>query len=372
MNAPAQSQTRRPSSQRQPATAASGRVNWADCAKGLSIIGVCLMHVVTGAPGGTDTAWGPISSFLDPVRMPLFFLVSGLFAHRVITRNLEDLWYRRLWFLLVPYLIFTPFQAASRFYIYDELTWQNVVRAVIVGDPGLWFLYTLMVYNIAAVVLRRQPPWLAVTLSFVPALVAAMSGLMVHQSVHQAFMYGPIFFIGLHYRWVFFQLARRAFHLPTIAWALLLFAGWEAVYRGMQAFYFDGWDEAVAGQQAVLALVRTVTAAPMGVIIAVWLSRIPVVEKMIGFVGRHTLPVYVSHHATLTFFDFYVYPRLWESHPAWRHLIDDPNTRIIWGLLICIAVGGLFYGISKIPVLKWCLYPPPLRRRTATPATATV
>src|SRR5699024_7156213 len=92
----------------------ANRVEWADTAKGLSIIGVCLMHIVTAVPDGTSTPLGLLSSFLDPLRMPLFFLVSGLFAHRVLERTLGDLWYRRLWFLLVPYLVFTPFQALIR------------------------------------------------------------------------------------------------------------------------------------------------------------------------------------------------------------------------------------------------------------------
>src|SRR5699024_708546 len=64
----------------------ANRVEWADTAKGLSIIGVCLMHIVTAVPDGTSTPLGLLSSFLDPLRMPLFFLVSGLFAHRGLER----------------------------------------------------------------------------------------------------------------------------------------------------------------------------------------------------------------------------------------------------------------------------------------------
>ena len=33
-------------------TRTTNRLLWADCAKGLSIIAVCYMHVVTGVPGG--------------------------------------------------------------------------------------------------------------------------------------------------------------------------------------------------------------------------------------------------------------------------------------------------------------------------------
>lgn len=344
------------------------RVGWADCAKGLSIIGVCLMHVVTGVPGAVETRWGDVSSVLDPLRMPLFFLVSGLFAHRIITRNLEDLWYRRLWFLLVPYLVFTPVQAAARLYIMETLTWQNVIKAIVLGDPGLWFLYTLMLYNVAAVLLRRQPPWLAVALSFVPVLVASMGGLMQFQSVHQALMYAPAFFIGLHYRTVLFALSKRAFHIPTVLLALGAFMAWEFVYRWTEKFYFEGWNEVVAGQQSLLSLVRTLTAIPLGVILAVWISKTPIIEKIFGFVGRHTLPIYVSHHAALMLFDLRIYPYLWEEQPQLRPMIEDPNTRVLWGIAICVVAGALFYGISKVPVLKWTMYPPPLKKLIRRPA----
>ena len=139
--------TRDPVSPRDAGTSASSATNrllWADCAKGLSIIGVCYMHVVTGVPGGTSTAWNWFNEFMDPIRMPLFFVISGLFAHRVIERTLGDLWYRRLWFLLVPYLVFTPVQAGIRLNMADDLSWASLARAILLGDPGIWFLLSLI------------------------------------------------------------------------------------------------------------------------------------------------------------------------------------------------------------------------------------
>lgn len=365
--------TQPPAGRSNPLQAVSRRrVAWADSAKGLSILGVGFMHIVTGAPHGEQTTWATVSSILDPLRMPLFFLVSGLFAHRVITRNLEDLWFRRLWFLLIPYLIYTPIQAGMRLYIMDALNITNLIQAIFLGDPGLWFLYTLMVYNIAAVLLRRQPPYLAFLMSLLPALVASMSGMMMYQSVYQALLYAPVFFLGLHYREFFFGLSRRAFHLPTVAGVLALFVVWELVYRGAETYYFEGWDETVSGQQSVLGLVRTMTAVPMGVILAVWISRTPVISRVFNFVGRNTLPIYVSHHAVLMTFDLFLYPYLWGEYPELRGFIDDANTRILCGIVIFILTSAIFYGVSKTPILKWTLYPPPLTRRRTTPAEAPV
>lgn len=342
--------------------AATRRIEWADCAKGLSIIGVCLMHVVTGVPGGMETPWFWVSTVLDPLRMPLFFLISGMFAHRIISWNVETLWFRRLWFLLIPYLVYSPVQAVTRLYIEDSLSLTHVVKAVIVGDPGLWFLYTLMAYNLAAVLLRRQPPWLAVALSFVPAIVAAMAGLMVIQGVYQALTYAPIFFLGLHYRSLFFSISHHAGQLLSVAAAVVLFALGELLYRGMDIYYFEGWSEIIASQQSMLMQVRILAAVPMGIMLAVWISYLPVLKSIFGFVGRNTLPIYVSHHAFLALFDLIIYPHLWETQPQLRPSIENPDLRVLWGILICITAGAVFYGLSKVPVVKWTMYPPPLRK----------
>ncbi|WP_186277142.1 acyltransferase family protein [Corynebacterium anserum] len=339
------------------------RVDWADSAKGLSIIGVCLMHVVTGVDGGTLTAWGHFSTLLDPLRMPLFFLVSGLFSHRVITRDLTDLWYRRLWFLLVPYLIYTPVQAAIRLDFMEELTASNLIKAIIVGDPGLWFLYTLMLYNIAAVLLRHQPPWLALLISTVPLFVGCMSGAVMEQGYRQAMMYAPIFFAGLHYRQVIFTVAAKASHVKVVVSAFVVFALWELIYRGLEFYYFQGWDEKIAGETSILALVRTFTAVPLGIIIAVWISHTPVLSTFVNFVGRNTLPIYVSHHAALTFTNTVIVPWMAEQTPGMAEALASPHVSILLGLATCVVSGAVFYFVGKTPILKWTLFPPALPRR---------
>lgn len=347
---------------------AQQRVNWADSAKGLSIIGVCLMHVVTGVNGGTSTAWGLFSTLLDPLRMPLFFLVSGLFAHRVISRTLGDLWYRRLWFLLIPYLVYTPVQAAIRLDLMGELTLANLIKAILMGDPGLWFLYALMLYNIGAVLLRHQPPWVALLMSTVPLFIGCMTGMVMEQGFRQAMMYAPIFFLGLHYRHLFFALSTKAFKVKVVLIALAVFTAWELVYRGLKMFYFEGWDATIAAESSALSLVRTFTAVPLGIIIAVWISRTPVLSTFVNFVGRNTLPIYVSHHAALALTYTVIVPWLMAQSPEMAQAIDNPHVKILMGLATCVISGAVFYYVGKTPIIKWTLFPPALPRRGSSVA----
>ena len=65
-------------------------MDWADVAKAISIIGVVLLHAILVVPGGEDTYLRAFYLLLDPIRMPLFFMISGLFSHRVVSRNLTE------------------------------------------------------------------------------------------------------------------------------------------------------------------------------------------------------------------------------------------------------------------------------------------
>ena len=342
------------------------RVEWADTAKGLSIIGVCLMHIVTAVPDGTSTPLGLLSSFLDPLRMPLFFLVSGLFAHRVLERTLGDLWYRRLWFLLVPYLVFTPFQALIRLHMAGNADLSHLIQAILFGDPGLWFLYTLMVYNIVAWLLRRQPAVVALALSFVPICAGMMTGWVQTHSFRQAFIYMPIFFAGLHFRTWFFALANKAGNAAVIVGTFGIFVAWEFVYRYMEAVVFQDWDIVIFSQNAFLALIRTFTAVPFGVVLAVWLSNTPLVSRFLTFVGANTLPIYVSHHAMMWLFMDVIARGLADGDPDRYGFLTETYPLMLLGFAACLFAGALFYNVGKVPVLKWILYPPALPRRGAT------
>lgn len=338
----------------------SGRLTWADSAKGLSIIGVCYMHVISGTPGAPDSAWDWFNRFMDPLRMPMFFLISGLFAHRVISRTLGDLWYRRIWFLLVPYLVFTPVQAAIRLDMTGDLSWSSMARAILLGDPGIWFLYALMVFNTAACLLRRVPPLAAVGLSVVPAVCAALFGVTGYPEIVHITAYMPAFFLGLHFRELYFRLAKSATDWRVILGAVASYAGWE--------WFQDTAGDSIhelggAGLDSIVFMGRIVTSVPLGIVLAAWIARIPGLSTVFAGIGRHTLPIYVSHHAALHLVNAIIIPHLMDSDPYRWAFLEGMNTRIIIGFLTCAVSGYLFYLIGRVPVLRWVLYPPALPRR---------
>ena len=64
----------------------TSRVPWVDVAKGTSIVLVVLLHSTNFLLGHNLATgfWDGFNSFLEPIRMPLFFLASGLFAQNIL------------------------------------------------------------------------------------------------------------------------------------------------------------------------------------------------------------------------------------------------------------------------------------------------
>src|SRR5438477_11542509 len=66
-----------------------GRVDWVDYAKGICIVMVVMMHSTLGIElaAGREGFMHAVVDFARTFRMPVFFLISGLFLARVIARD---------------------------------------------------------------------------------------------------------------------------------------------------------------------------------------------------------------------------------------------------------------------------------------------
>ena len=89
------------------------RIDWVDAAKGMSILLVVLHHVVIlSEPHGLVP--GPVSALntaLASLRMPLFFLASGLFAAAPLAASWRTLLHKRVAFFLYLFVLWTLLQS---------------------------------------------------------------------------------------------------------------------------------------------------------------------------------------------------------------------------------------------------------------------
>lgn len=265
---------------------------WVDAAKGLCIVLVVLHHVVMFLePHGLVPA--PLSTLdvaLASLRMPLFFLASGLFLAAVLDRPWRTLLHRRVALFGWLYLLWTAVQWAW-FAVLPTGTAPDLVTqsgtdlllAPLLPAPSMWFLHALAVFSVAAKLLRRVPaPVLLAVTALSSAVVGA--GLVESGAFGWDFMarYAFFFALGWHGRALVERVAAATSPLRVTAAAVLAAAAaGAAVVLGLRE---------VPG----VAFALNVVAVTGGVLVAAQIARTRA-GRVVAALGRRTLPIYLTN-----------------------------------------------------------------------------
>ncbi|WP_244200402.1 acyltransferase family protein [Micromonospora arborensis] len=277
----------------------SARVVWADVAKGGCLILVVLWHVVVkhylridwrvGLP--VPGAWGVLGEQLLPLRMPLFFTISGIFAANAIHRPWRVVRRSRVSRLCYLYatwlLIHTAVLALVPDFPTDRATDVGGLLAQLTVTPSnLWYLYALALYFVLAKVLRRVHPAVLIAAAGVLSAIAAV-GLLDTPGNRAGVYQNLVFFLaGLHLRpyvqrWAATASRRR------LVWTFALYAvALAAVAAG-------------AGRWLGVGLLVSLAAVAFGVTAAAQVADLPRIGGALAGLGRRTLPVYVIHMPVL-------------------------------------------------------------------------
>ncbi|MGZ8738759.1 MAG: acyltransferase family protein, partial [Nocardioides sp.] len=269
------------------------RLDWADVAKGACIVLVVLHHATTKQYDAlvpahltpVADAWTWLTQVLKPVRMPLFFVISGFFAasavHRPwsrVTRRIATSSYLYVvWLLLLA--AFTTWERElpmNRVQNLDELALDLVF-----ASTGLWFLYSLAVYFVLVRLTSRLP---AVAVLAATTVLAAVASLFPIEEANRVsvLMHLAYFVLGARFP----ELVRRAATwsrpgaLPALTVAFVL-ASVLLEHAGLP--------------MSVDVVLLSVVGLPWGVLLAVRATRAPRTTTALSWVGRRTLPVYVLH-----------------------------------------------------------------------------
>ena len=279
------------------ATPDGGRLVWPDLAKGASILLVVLHHVivkdydlfVSGVLTPVADLWHALTYALKPVRMPLFFAVSGFFAAAAVTRSWGSSWRRIVagYYLYVVWLgVYIVLYSLERDIpanrvvsvadFFGELLW---------AASSLWFLYALAVYFVVAKALARLPP--AAVVGAAAALSMSASWFGIEENNRFAVLVHLVYFlVGAYYP----QALRRVADLRLRHAALL---GLALLYVGAAVVVFHSglpWSLTTLGASMV--------GIPLGIVLAVRLVGTRVGSGL-AWVGRRTLQVYVLHLVVL-------------------------------------------------------------------------
>ncbi|MFF0155858.1 acyltransferase family protein [Micromonospora sp. NPDC005203] len=272
------------------------RAQWADAAKGVCIILVVLWHVVVkdylqidwhvGVP--VPGLWGTLGEQFLPLRMPLFFTISGVFAANAAQRPWRVVARSRiggfLYLYVVWLLIHTAVLAAAPQLPTDRATSVlGLLEQLTITPSNLWYLYALALYFALAKATRRVPRALVLVPAAALSAIAA-AGLLDTPGNRAGVYQNLIFFLaGLSLRqqierWADTASGRRLV-LTSGAYALALAAMAAA---GAQQ-WFGVWTAA-----SVLAVIFGITAAAR-------LARWSALSDPLARLGRITLPIYVIH-----------------------------------------------------------------------------
>ncbi|MFC4783219.1 acyltransferase family protein [Nocardioides sp. MAHUQ-72] len=268
------------------------RLLWPDLAKGVCILLVVLHHVITKhyaawVPddlGRLGSAWLGATYALRPVRMPLFFVISGMFAARAVHRPWRQAARRAAgpYYLYVVWLLLlaVAFSVERTLPMNRTQDLGELLADLVLASTGLWFLYALSAYFVLARLLAPVPSrWL------LP--VAAAGSMAAHalplDEVNRVSVLAHFFWFLVGTRCVaalrgLAALEHRAL-LPALVVGYAVVAGVLAALRAPQA------------ADVLLGLLGV----PAAVLAAARIATRPPVAGPLARLGRRTLPVYVLH-----------------------------------------------------------------------------
>src|SRR5438046_666542 len=140
------------------------RVDWVDCAKGICIIMVVMMHSTLGVEDvvGRQGFMHLLVAFARPFRMPDFFLISGLFLARVIDRDWRTYLDRKVVHFAYFYVLWVTIQFGFKAPSFAaETGWTHAgfmyLESFIEPFGTLWFIYLLPVFFVVTKLTRTVP-----------------------------------------------------------------------------------------------------------------------------------------------------------------------------------------------------------------------
>lgn len=274
------------------------RLAWADAAKGLCIILVVLHHVVgkhlaavvPDELAEVEAGWAVVTYGLKPLRMPLFFLVSGLFAAAAIHRPWRDVVPARV---LTPYYLYAVWLCLHTvvFLFARDLAMNRtrdlgeLVADLAYASTGLWYLYALVAYFLLTKAVSGIDPRIVTTVAAAVAVTAPLLPIDAYNrvSVLQHFVY---FAVG-----ALFPAAVRAVADSRQPGAIPVLTVTYVALSWLMLNLDVGRGPRI--------LLLSVLAVPLALRCAVVVSTWRRVGRAATFVGRRTLPVYVLHMPVL-------------------------------------------------------------------------
>lgn len=312
---------------------------WVDVGKAACIVLVVAWHVATKSAsdvGFAGAAWWVMAmNWLAPIRMPLFFFLSGLlFARTVRSPDVLSRTWRRGGALFrvhaVWVIVYMAFFAVVPLSTVHATSLRSLVLYIAWGASSLWYLYALCMYMVLAVIVTRVP-WLGLLL----AGAMTLAGLVWESPIGNSssmLTCAPWFLWG-----VWHALQQGGGRTPPFRSTTFISAG---------VLVAGGWLTNTSGVElSALRLLLGVAGVVVGLALVHWAARSPGVAAAATVVAPRTLTLYVLHLPLLAISHLVI--RACGGVPPW---LGPWYPLIATSLLVAVCVG--LDGLLKRSLLR--------------------
>lgn len=327
------------------------RLAWVDSLRGFLIYLVVLYHVIAATFVGIDLVDSStlevisklITDGLRPVRMPLFFLVSGTLAARAVTRSWGNILHSKVLLFAWVLVLWGPIIGVARYISPDRAgaASTSLLGEVLNGWSGMWFLAALAVYFPLTKLIHsggRAVRWGSVSVVLVAYLMLIDTPLPFHLN---AIVSNFLFFLAgsLVPRYLLHARENKALRISS---GLVLFLGAQIV------------DLLIGTRTSVMLLLASVGATLwIPPLFSIFLNRL----NPVSAAGKKTLEIYATHNLTAPLFSCMAIVPFFPITSTW--------IGVAWIVIMPVLIIAVCMGVRRVtlPIAPW-LYelPKPLVR----------
>lgn len=306
----------------------SRRIEWLDFARGASIFLVVVFHASIACEKYecVHRYYWELNNFLSPIRMPIFFAVSGLLSRKVIDMNWSGVIDKRVLGFIYVFLLWSAISLALRqgFTVGFGQYIIDLTKAVYRPSTVLWFIWALAIYTVVAKIGKITNE----RLLFVAAVIVSITSYakidefddFVHNNLLR---YLPFFLLGVYRAEWLNRLAGLAHSrmLPALCFMFVL---------GFVVLRQQVLPSAV---QNLWIFLQAVLGVAIGAGLSAWACRFKTVKALPSLIGKRTLSIYVAHSLLISLL-------LWITATS---TVSVPGAEL-WAVPV-IAVGAILLSI---------------------------
>lgn len=270
------------------------RLDYLDFAKGISIALVVVFHTTMALDrqNMADAHYWLLNNFMSPIRMPMFFFISGFLINRSAQSASSDAFYRKVAGFIYLFVLWSVI----------HLLWETVSPltlapaasewVVFLYSPSsvLWFIWALAIYFCIA----RAGKTVRRGTIFVVALMLSVATYMgviefANYAHDNVLKFLPMFLFGAWYAKPLIN-SDTLRHPATFPLSLVAFGvAFAVIYKG-------NFAPPVVGTMTFLMSILGII---VGLAMSIFLCSFDLTRRVPVYLGRNTLGIYVAHSPIL-------------------------------------------------------------------------